>query len=178
MELDIRLKTPTAAAVETRTAIIRLLEKFPLDHWLFTHTVEVDEHSWPHSHPVLTMNTRLRNEELLLLSTFVHEQLHWFEEGRARDRDLAIEETRCLYPELPSSPPLGAGDETSTRLHLLVCYLEYKAMQRLAGDDRAREVMMVLGSSHYSWIYARVLEDGDKIDRIVKKYNLLPRALK
>jgi hypothetical protein len=177
MKLDIRVKRSTPAELETRTAIGWLLKKYRLNEYLFTRDVEIDEESRPHSHPVLTLDTRLRENKTLLLSTFVHEQLHWFEEEHAAERDLAIEETKRYYRNVPCSPPEGAANEASTRLHLLVCYLEYRVMQRLVGESVGRQVMRDLARDHYSWIYHTVLEDEGRIDQIVRKYNLIPKGL-
>jgi hypothetical protein len=176
-ELDFVLKTGTPAEVETRTALLRLIEKYPLNDWLFTLRVEIEEQSRPHSHPVLTLNTGQRDNELVLLCTFIHEQLHWFEEAHTADRDLAIEETKRYYSDVPTNPPQGSLDELSTRLHLLVCYLEFQIMQRLVGTETAREVMLTLARDHYSWIYRTVLDDDGHISEIMRKYNLLPKGL-
>ncbi len=59
-------------------------------------------------------------------------------------------------------PPQGAPDESSTRLHLLVCYLEFQIMLLLVGAEAAREVMKTLGRDHYSWVYSTVLNDDGK----------------
>lgn len=177
-EVNILLKTGTSAEVETRTALLSLIEKYPLHDWLFTLRVEIDENSWSHSHPTLTLDTRHRNNDLLLLSVFIHEQLHWFEEEHTTDRDLAIEETKRYYPNVPSAPPQGAFDEPSTRLHLLVCYLEFQIMKHLVGTETARQVMLTLGRDHYSWVYWTVLDDESNIAQIIRKYDLLPEGLR
>src|SRR5665213_2810581 len=43
----------------------------------FTQEVSVEKGSVPHSHPVLTLNTRAKDERSIL-STLVHEQFHWY----------------------------------------------------------------------------------------------------
>jgi hypothetical protein len=56
---------------------MRFLDKYDLTPWLFTRAVVIDDDATPHSHPVLTLHTRHLRDDLLLLSTFIHEQSHW-----------------------------------------------------------------------------------------------------
>jgi hypothetical protein len=88
----------------------------------------------PHSHPVLTLNTRRSGDSLL--AVYVHEQLHWW----LADHDgigAAIDATRERWPSTPSSEDGGARSDWSSRLHLYVCYLKHKAMDLLADRVRA-----------------------------------------
>jgi hypothetical protein len=177
-DLEITLQSGTAPEVATRVALRGLLAKFDLTGWIFTRHVHINETATPHSHPILTLNARNRDNTTLLLSEFVHEQLHWFEEDNQQARDKAIEETVLRYPNVPLSRPEGAVDELSTRLHLLVCYLEFQAMQLLVGRRTARETMLDLSRHHYCWIYRTILEDERAIRKIILKYDLLPHSLR
>jgi lysophospholipase L1-like esterase len=62
---------------ETRQQLQRLLSSYDLGTYTFTHDVVIDEQSIPHS-PVLKHHTRHLNSDEELLSTYVHEQLHWY----------------------------------------------------------------------------------------------------
>jgi hypothetical protein len=70
-----------------------------------------------------------------------HEQLHWYLDAHRSQTEAAEAELRKLYPKVPVGYPEGAQDEESTYLHLIDCYLEMKADQRLMGMDRAAKVM-------------------------------------
>jgi hypothetical protein len=109
--LEILLKNGTPAEERMRTALFRILAKYDLTGCIFTNTIEVDEMASPHSHPVLTLNTEYEQNEMMILSEFVHEQLHRFEEAHADSRNRAIEETTLFYRSVPSMRPEGAGDE-------------------------------------------------------------------
>lgn len=39
----------------------------------------------PYSHPVLTLHTRHLKDDLALLSTFVHEEYHWYETAHPQE---------------------------------------------------------------------------------------------
>jgi hypothetical protein len=176
--LEILVKSGTPAEQRMRRLLSRLVEEYDLTGWLFTTIVLLDETAMPHSHPVLTLNVAHERNAIMTLAEFVHEQLHWFEEQHAEDRDRAIEETRRWYPAVPSEHPEGAGNETSTRLHLLVCYLEYQALKCLVGGRAARRTIVALSQHHYRWIYRTVLSDEETIGRIICQYNLVPGPLR
>lgn len=62
---------------EIREQLLCLLRKYDLGKWLFTREIRIEEGATPHSHPVLTLNTRHLGDDSLLLASFIHEQLHW-----------------------------------------------------------------------------------------------------
>src|SRR5689334_21138216 len=78
--LEIELKQGSPEEVRTRDQLLRLLGSYDLGRWIFTRKVVIDGSPQviPHSHPVLTLSTRHLKDDDLLLSTFVHEQLHWY----------------------------------------------------------------------------------------------------
>src|SRR5262245_52213072 len=77
-KIEISLKNGSRAEIKTRDQLQRLLRTYDLSKWIFTKSILIDEKAIPHSHPVLTIHTRHLKDDELLLSTFVHEQLHWF----------------------------------------------------------------------------------------------------
>lgn len=145
-----------------------LLRKYDLEPWILTRRVLIDQDQIPHSHPVLTIHTRSLGDELGLLSTFVHEQLHWLEEEPwLSDFREAMEAYESLFPEIPSSEEGGASSDRSTYRHLLVCDMEYQAMTALVGEAAARETLA--GTTHYEWIYDTVLNDS-RIREVALRY--------
>ena len=169
--VEVSLKNNSEREIQTKRQLERLIKEHGLSKWTFTRKVMIDEKERiPHSHPVLTLNTRYLNDDLRLVSIFVHEQLHWHEEKYPEQRDRAMEELKVIFPNAPAKPPAGARDKSSTYLHLIVCYLEYEAMKELAGADKAREIM---GSwPYYTWVYQTVLSDGPKIKAVIEKHKL------
>ena len=174
--LDITLKQGTVREAQTRDQLRRLVTTYDLSPWIFTTAIVVDERSIPHSHPVLTLHARHLMDDDLMLSTFVHEQLHWFLVKNGEATDKAIADLRVLFPTVPGKPPDGAQDEHSTYLHLIDCYLEYRADQQLLGELKARQVMEFWAADHYTWVYRTVLERERDISSIVSKYKLNPVA--
>src|SRR5262245_62019290 len=129
--LQITLKRGTPAEASTREQLERLLATYDLSPWIYTKSVVIDERAIPFSHPVLTLHTRHAKDDDLLLSTFVHEQFHWFLTERYEATELAIADLRKVFPTVPAGGTAGAQDEHSTYLHLLVCFLEQQADVRI-----------------------------------------------
>src|SRR5262249_41281436 len=82
---------------QTKEQLLRLLKTYDVSRWIFTKSIVIDERAIPHSHPVLTLHARHLQDDELLLSTFVHEQFHWFwcrtkRKGTRRSRSCA----RCF----------------------------------------------------------------------------------
>ena len=157
----------TASEAETRDQLQRLLANYDLSDWLWTRKIVIDEDSIPHSHPVLTLHTRHRNEDMLLLSTFVHEEYHWYETAHSDDTSAAITEFKAKFPGLPAGGLDGAGDEESSYLHMIVCYAEWQKMKALVGPERARQIMEFWAGDHYRAIYRLVLANQAAVGEVV-----------
>lgn len=175
-ELTLRAAHGSDAEKQTVAQLERLSRTYDLSRWTVTRDIVIEEGEVPHSHPMLTLNTRhLRNDERLL-STFVHEQMHWFLAEHPEQTASATAALRRLFPETPVGYPEGSDTEAVNYEHLLVVYLEYLADQSLLGEPKAREVMQFWAGDHYRWIYRQVLDDPEKVGAVVKAYGLLPKG--
>ena len=172
--LDITLKRGTPGEAQTREQLRRLLTTYDVSPWIYTKSIVIDERAIPFSHPVLTLHTRHIKDDELLLSTFVHEQFHWWLAGRSEATEQAITDLRKLFPSVPAGGTAGARDEYSTYLHLLVCYLEQQADVRLLGELRTKQIMEFWATDHYTWVYQTVLGRGREIGQIVRERKLMP----
>jgi len=172
--IDIALKRGSKGEQQTKEQLQRLIKTYDLAKWIFTKSILIDEESTPHSHPVLTLSTRHIRDDELLLSTFIHEQAHWFLTQNYKNTEEAKKELRVLFPKVPVKFPEGAADEESTYLHLIVIYLEYRADRELLGELKARQIMDFWAADHYTWIYKTVLERPRDIGNIVFKHKLIP----
>ena len=172
--VEITLKHGTSAEARTREQLQRLLATYDLTPWIYTKSVVVDEQAIPFSHPVLTLHTRHDKDDDLLVSTFVHEQFHWFLVDRAQEAEQAIADLRKLFPTVPTGGAAGARDERSTYLHLLVCYLEQQTDLRILGELRTKQIMDFWATDHYTWVYQTVITHGREIGAIVRDRKLIP----
>jgi hypothetical protein len=174
VELDVSLAHGSEAEQRTKLQLQALLTKHDLSRWIYTRRIAIEARAIPHSHPTLTLNTRHLDRSDLLLSTFVHEQMHWFLAQRERDASAAMDELRAMFPKIPVGFPEGSSDEEGNYEHLIVIYLEYQADQALLGEPGARAVMDFWSHDHYTWLYRTVLDDGPRIAAVVRKHGLLP----
>lgn len=175
--IEITLKNNTLDEIQTKEQLQRLLKTYDLSKWIFTKPVVIDEKTGiPHSHPVLTLNTRHLKDDELLVSTFVHEQIHWYLDQKDKETEAALKELRVMFPKVPSKGPEGARDENSTYLHLLVIYLEYRAIREAFGELKGKQIMDFWATDHYTWIYKTVLERPRDIGNLMFKSKLVPQS--
>ncbi len=170
--IHIELKNGTEGERETKAQLERLLKNNDVARYAFTHDVIIDEHSIPHSHPILTLHTRHLKSDDLLLSTYLHEQLHWYLSARPTETQTAESELRKIYPHVPVGGRDGAQDEESTYLHLIDCYLEMQADRDVMGSQRTSDVMKFWSDDHYRWIYRTVMDDEARIANVLTKEHL------
>jgi hypothetical protein len=171
-QVTIELASNTPLEQRGRQQLERLLDTYDLSPWLFTRALRIESYVIPHSHPVLTLNTRYLENDTAQVATFIHEQLHWFLVGRGAATDSAIVDLRRMFPKVPDKPPEGARDEESTYLHLLVCTLELEGTTSIFGDAAARRTLE--GWKHYTWVYRQVLDRTDTLKHVLRSHGLVP----
>ncbi len=172
--LEISTVHGTAAELQTKAQLERLAGQYDFSPWIFTRAINIDEQAIPHSHPVLTLHTRHLKDDELLVSTLVHEELHWYIAQHRKEADAAILDLRKSYPAIPVGYPQGSNDEDGNYEHLLVIFLEYRADRSLLGELRASEVMQFWAKDHYTWLYQAVLDHPTEIGTIVLRHHLIP----
>lgn len=168
--VKITLKHGTEREARTKSMLERVLHDYDLAKYTFTHDVVIEEQAINHAFPVLTLNARFADSEDELLSSFVHEQLHWHLRDRGPAMQNAVAELRRFYPRVPVGGTEGAETEYSTYGHLVDCYLELVADRKLIGPERTAAV--VAGKGHYTWIYETVVRDDARIAALVDRYHL------
>src|SRR5258708_604538 len=148
----------------------QLLKKYDVTKYTFTHTVVIEERAMNHAFPVLTLNVHFLGSDDELLSSFLHEQLHWYLAQHRPAMEDAVRQLKAMYPHAPVGLPEGADTEYSTYGHLIDCYLEIQADRALIGPERTDKV--IKNKPWYTWIYKTILQDEDKIATLVKEEHL------
>lgn len=168
----------TENSEKAELATVDLLKALRKSHdttkWEFTNKVHIKRKTIPHSHPVLTLHTRhtSRAQKDLLLSTYLHEQIHWHLDINQKNTNAAISELKKIFKNVPVGYPEGASDEYSTYLHILVCYLEIEAISALLSKQRVLAVISFLQQDHYTWVYNQVEKKKNEISKVIEKYGL------
>lgn len=160
----------------TKQNLLQLVQVYDLSPFLFTKNIKIESKVIPHSHPVLTLNSRNAEDPKKLLSVFLHEQLHWWTSMNQAQTDLAITDLKTIFPKAPITKTMGPN---STYIHLIVCYLELRAVSFYLGKEEGRNVIssFMKKDKIYPWIYSQVLTKESAIQKIIKKHRLLPPTL-
>ena len=176
VKLAISLAHGSVSEQQTETQLNALLARYDLSKWVATDRIVIDEDAIPHSHPMLTLHTRHLKDDELLLSTFVHEQMHWFLSTHHDDMASAEVELRSLFPHLPLNYPKGSDTQEANYAHLVIILIEWRADRELFGELKAREIMDFWAHDHYTSLYQLVIDHKSEIDKIAAAHRLLPPA--
>lgn len=171
--LEINLKNNSTREKQSSAQLIAINNKYNLSHWTYTKRIEIEEGAIPHSNPVLTLNTRHLKNDTLMLSTFIHEQMHWRIDKNPQSKEGAINNLKAIYPKIPVGYPNGSEDAYSSYEHLLVIFLELKGMDEVAGPKQEAIAYKFFSNDHYCELYKIVHRDRNLIGKIMKKYGIL-----
>ena len=155
---------------QTKTRLEQVIASYDLRRYTFTREVMIEERAINHAFPVLTLNARFANSSDELLSSYLHEQLHWYLREHNSQQQQTIGELRRMYPNAPVGMPEGAETAYSTYGHLVDCYLEIQADRELIGPNRTDEV--IKNKPWYTWIYSTILRDEAKISGVAQEHGL------
>jgi hypothetical protein len=168
IEIDLARNTPREQLA--KQTLEHALGSYDLTKYTFTRKVVIEQGATNHAFPILTLNAYFASSPDELLSSFIHEQLHWHLRNHAAQQQAAVSELRRLYPRVPVGLPSSAESEYSTYGHLVDCYLEIVADRELMGTQRA--AIAIHNKPWYTWIYATVLTDEQQIAGVVDRHQL------
>jgi hypothetical protein len=154
----------------TKARLEEEIASYDLSKYTFTREVVIDEGAMNHAFPVLTLNARFADSGAELLSSYVHEQLHWYLRAHRAQQQAAIAQLRRMYPNAPVGLPESAETAYSTYGHLVACYLEIQADRQLMGPERTAAI--ISAKRHYTWIYRTILQDESRIAAVVSGHGL------
>jgi len=176
LRIDIDLEHARREADRVRDMLSALRRRHDLSRFEYTRVVRIVPGGDTFSHPMLTLGNRFAENEDTLLSTYLHEQMHWYlwHLGTPEHDPVApfFDELVRRYPEAPTELPDGARNYESTYLHLVVNWLEVAATSEFIGRQRACAVAEVQRT--YRWIYRTVLKDWDMLGELYERHGLVP----
>lgn len=166
------------SAERVRSMLLDLRERFDLSSFEYAKQVRIAPIEIPHSHPIITLNTWVR-DDLGLLLTYLHEQMHWYVTWYSHVHSLnwrkLMGRLREQYPNVPVGGSDGGKDEFSSYLHLVVNWLEIKVTAQSQGHDRVVERVREL--PFYRWIYQTVIDDWQALATLYRDHGLVPMRL-
>jgi hypothetical protein len=174
-ETHIDLSEAERASSSIKSMLLKLRGEFDLAPFEYTRKVRIAPGEIPHSHPVLTINTMVRDEQPLL-SLYLHEQMHWYVTWYSHRHGAGWRaiwaDLRARFPDVPVAFPEGAHTAQSSYLHLIVNWLEIAATSRLFGEKTAKEIASK--NFVYSGIYKIVLAHWDTLSDLYREHALAP----
>ncbi len=174
--IDVDLDHARREADRVRDMLHALRRRHDLSRFEYTRVIRVVPGGDTFSHPILTLGNRFADNEDLLLSTYLHEQMHWYlwYLGTPEKDPVApfFDELVRRYPEAPTELPDGARNYESTYLHLVINWLEVAATAEFIGRHRAVAVADVQRT--YRWIYRTVIRDWDALQELYERHGLVP----
>lgn len=174
--IDLDLDHARREAERVRDMLQALRRRHDLSRYEYTRLVRIMPGGDTFSHPMLTLGNRFAENEDLLLSTYLHEQMHWYlwYLGTPEQDPVApfLDELVRRYPEAPTELPDGARNYESTYLHLVINWLEVAATSEFIGRVRACAVAETQRT--YRWIYRTVLRDWDALAELYERNGLVP----
>jgi hypothetical protein len=171
-DFTLRLAHGSAREEEARAQCKRVLAAHDLTPWIQTRKIVFEQDVVPHSHPVLTLNTRHTKDDGLFVSTLIHEQTHWWLERHPRQTAAAVAELKTIYPNLPVGYPEGAGTLESSYSHLLVIGIELDGVHEVLGAAEEKRILAFWQGDHYRTLYRIVGADRERIRGILGKHGL------
>ena len=139
--IDVDLDHARREGERVRDMLPALRRRHDLSRFEYTRIVRIVPGGDTFSHPMLTLGNRFADNEDLLLSTYLHEQMHWYlwHLGTPERDPVApfFDELVRRYPEAPTELPDGARNYEATYLHLVINWLEVAATSELIGRERA-----------------------------------------
>ena len=174
--IDLDLDHALREAERVRDMLAALRRRHDLTRYEYTTVVRIAPGSDTFAHPVLTLGNRFAENEDLLLSTYLHEQMHWYLWHLGTpDRDMVApfyDELVRRYPDAPIELPDGARNYDATYTHLVVNWLEVAATSEFIGRERATAVHR--NTRTYRWIYRTVLKDWDMLAELYERQGIVP----
>ncbi|MBP6912640.1 MAG: hypothetical protein KBB86_01760 [Candidatus Pacebacteria bacterium] len=143
-----------------------LYEKYNIPN--FTNTVMVEKGSIPHSHPILTLNTRVKDPRLIL-KTLVHEQLHWHAENHPQYNN-CIDYIKTKYIDDGEHNKLGTNPNSYWE-HIIVCFNTRNYLESILSKDDIDWVYLQWQA--YPTLEKLIAKNKDQIKSDLEKFDLI-----
>jgi hypothetical protein len=173
--IEITEITPNRLTALTKQNLFHLAKVYDLKPFLYTKQIHIQSYVVPHSHPILTINTRHAERPHHLLATWLHEEFHWWVGLNSVNYERTLAELKKMFPDIPG----GNISPRSTYLHLIICYLEYRALVHYLGEKESRLIIkeLIEKDKLYPWVYAQILNKRAAIAKVIVANKLLPPPL-
>ncbi len=165
-ELEITAKNNLEEEKEVVEIVKELTEKYNIP--LFTNRIQVETKVIPHTHPILTLNTRTR-DHVDLLQTLVHEQFHWFAQQNPK-YDKAIKYLKKNYEDNRECNITGKYPNSFWE-HIIVCFNTRKTLSKLINKKELEHAYTV--GHQYMKTEKLVLDKFKQIEKELEEFDMV-----
>ncbi|MBP6942725.1 MAG: hypothetical protein KBB55_01630 [Candidatus Buchananbacteria bacterium] len=134
--INISTKSNLPDELAVAEVIKTLCDKYTIP--TFTSEITIESGTRPHSHPVLTLNTR-DPHELVVLKTLVHEQFHWYAQDHP-NLNQVIEHLKTKYSDDGEHNKSGSYPDSYWE-HIIVCF------------NTRKYLLETISAQDVEWIY-------------------------
>jgi hypothetical protein len=178
-KLEVDLDHARREGERVRGLLEALRRRHDLARYEYTRIVRIVPGGETFAHPVLTIGNRFATSEDLLLSTYLHEQMHWYLWYLGTpERDMVapfMDELVRRYPDAPIDVANGgARSYESTYEHLVVNWLELAATAEFIGRERTLALARAQRLRSYGWLYDVVVRDWAALEALYKRHGIAP----
>jgi hypothetical protein len=165
-KINVVTKSDNSEEIVVAEIVEQLIARYDLP--IFTETVLIEKGVIPHSHPVLTLNTR-NKEPILVLDTFVHEQLHWFAQGNPQYQE-AIGYLKQYYEDNGEHNKSGTYPNSFWE-HIIVCFNTRDILNRLVSKE---EIAYIYSQWQAYPVTEKMIEEKfEHIREELKQFNMV-----
>jgi hypothetical protein len=152
---------------ENVAEIVHLLyEKYEIP--TFTSTICIEKGVIPHSHPILTLNTRV-SDERNILETLIHEQFHWYAQEHPR-YEKCISYLKTKYEDDGEHNKSGLYPNSYWE-HIIVCYNTRIYLEKILP---AEDVLWIYKQwQAYPTLEKLIEVEKEKIGKELKMYSIV-----
>ncbi len=164
--LNVNSKNNDPVELEVVKLIKSICDKYDVP--IFTDTILVEKGVVPHSHPILTLNARLKDERLIL-ATLVHEQFHWYVQNHPK-YNKCIEYLKSKYADDGEHNKSGTYPNSYWE-HIIVCF------------NTRNYLKDILSAENLEWIYEQwqpyptlekmIVQQHQKINADLDTFNMI-----
>lgn len=168
-EEQVEIVTTTGSGAElSAKAFLEGLSSSQMRPYVFSPRIKIDSSSHSRAFPEISLNPDETSHQDELVSNLLHHQFRWYVSLQGEKADDAIDALKVVFPFVPLDEHITSTQ--SAYMHLLVCSLEYMALKKILGPQRAKGV--VSQKTQMAWMYEQAIEKEKEILKAVKKAGL------
>jgi len=166
-QVEITAANNTAEELAVVEAFYEMRQKYKIP--VFTDKMVVEAGVIPHSHPILTLNHRITNPELLN-EVVSHEQLHWFFTGHENEQAY-LEAAKLKYEDLGDCNYNGQFPDSFWE-HLVVIWNTINSMRSQMPEDKIR---WCFGGPHrpYPLTEKFIFDNFDELGEFISQFGMI-----